>query len=408
MLQDFKKLMIARFFFTFAVQMQAVVIGWRMYELTHDPLFLGLIGLAEAVPAIGFSLPAGYIVDHSRPLRVYRNVILGSLVSAAVLLGSQIPKLAQDHGMQVTALFVASFLTGSARSFSQPAVFAVVPRLVPRGELSKASAWTTVAMQIARIAGPAFGGLVFGFWGTEVAATLVCLFLVFSISGMALIPTIIDPLPRAAVARSRRHELLSGLTYVYKHPILLPALSLDMISVLFGGVTALLPIFAAEILFVGARGLGMLRAAPAIGAALTSFWFTRRDLRENAGTWLFIAVGGFGACVLAFGFSRSFGFSLFALGLSGAFDSVSMIIRGTAVQLSSPNAMRGRISAVNSIFIGSSNEIGEFESGVAARFLGTVPAVIFGGVMCLFTVAVVGMVSPKLRKLDLRAIEVLE
>ena len=408
MLNDFKKLMFSRFFFTLAVQMQAVVIGWRMYELTHDPLYLGLIGLAEAVPALGFALHAGYIVDRGRPLKIYHRVVLGSFISALVLLVSQLPSLGFSHLLQVAALFVSSFLTGAARSFSQPSVFAAVPRLVPREHLAKASAWTSTAMQIARVAGPALGGLIFGFFGTKISSALVCGLLCISSAGMMTIPIQMAAPVHPRSAGSRKKELLSGISYVFRHPILLPALSLDMISVLFGGVTALLPIFASDILHVGAQGLGLLRASPAVGAAVISLWMTRRELQENAGTWLFVSVAGFGVTTLVFGLSHSFLLSLIALGIGGGFDSVSMIIRGTAVQLSSPDSMRGRISAVNSIFIGSSNEIGEFESGIFARLLGTVPSVIFGGVMCLITVGVTAVVSPKLRKLHLGKIEVLE
>jgi MFS family permease len=196
-------------------------------------------------------------------------------------------------------------------------------------------------------------------------------------------------------------ELLSGLKFVFSHPILFPALTLDMVSVLFGGVTALLPIYAAEILFVGPKGLGILRGAPAIGAAVMSFLLIRFDIKKNAGRYLFFGVAGFGACILVFALSHNFILSLVALTLSGAFDSISMVIRTSAVQLSSPENMRGRISAVNSIFIGSSNELGEFESGVAAKFLGAMPAAVLGGVVCLLTVGVTALVSPKLRKLDL-------
>jgi hypothetical protein len=193
--------------------------------------------------------------------------------------------------------------------------------------------------------------------------------------------------------------------FVIQDPILLPALSLDMISVFFGGVTALLPIYAAEILMTGPRGLGALRAAPAIGAAVMSFWLTILDIRERAGAWLFSAVTGFGVCILVFALSRSYVLSLVALTLSGAFDSVSMVVRMSAVQLSSPDSMRGRISAVNSIFIGSSNELGEFESGVVARLLGAVPAAVLGGVVCLATVVVVAFLSPRLRELNLEELQ---
>lgn len=404
MIADFKKLMSTRFLFTFAVQMQAIIIGWRMYELTHDALHLGLIGLTEAIPALGLALYAGYVVDRSRPLKVYKGVLLGSLLSAVILLVSQFPVFSLDSEGQILALFVSSFITGAARGFSQPAMFAIVPRLIPRAELSKASAWMTTAMQIARISGPAVGGLIFGWTGTLSSAAVICLFLVAASISLWRIQASL-PAPHVKTGTSMREELFSGAVFVLRHPILLPALSLDMISVLFGGVTALLPIYAADILNIGPKGLGILRAGPAIGAALTSFWLTRKDVRAKAGTWLFSSVTGFGICILVFAVSRDFILSLVALSLSGAFDSVSMVIRTSAVQLSSPDAMRGRISAVNSIFIGSSNELGEFESGVTAKLMGTVPSAVFGGVMCLLTVLGVAILSPTLRRMDLHKLE---
>lgn len=399
MLHDFKRLMSARFLFTLGVQMQAVIIGWQVYRLTHDPLALGLIGLAEAVPALSLALYAGYIVDRSRPLQIYRWVLRGSLLSGLVLLGSQWMG-ETDVRRQIIALFISSVITGMARGFSQPAMFATVPRLIPREKLHQASAWMSSVMQVARISGPALGGLVFGYFGIITAASLICVSLLLAIACVSLIQA--DPLPTLAHAKA---DLFSGVRFVFKHPVLLPALSLDMISVLFGGVTALLPIFAAEILFVGPRGLGLLRAAPAVGAALMSFALTRKSIQKNAGAWLLTAVSGFGICILIFGLSRSFLLSFVALGLSGVFDSISMVIRGAAVQLASPDGMRGRISAVNSIFIGSSNELGEFESGVAARFFGTVPAVMMGGVICLMTVCGLAFLFPKLRTLDLRTLQ---
>jgi len=405
MLQDFKKLMSARFMFTFAVQMQAVILGWRMYELMQDPLSLGLIGLTEAVPAIGLALYAGYLTDRSRPLKVYRGVLFVSLLSGLVVLVSQIFHKNLSIHVQAAALYVASFLTGAARAFSQPAVFAFVPRLVDRASLPKATAWMSTAMQTARIAGPAAGGLLYGFIGMTNTSWLVVLFLVSGMAALYTIKTNPEPLPASGRHRSRKEELLSGAKFVFTHPILFPALTLDMISVLFGGVTALLPIFAKEILMIGPKGLGTLRAAPAVGATIMSFMLTKFDVSRKAGPWLFTAVTGFGACILVFGISTNFYLSLIALGLSGMFDSISMVVRSAAVQLASPDDMRGKISAVNSIFIGSSNEIGEFESGLVARLMGTVPSVIFGGVMCLLTVGVVAVVSPTLRKMDLTKIK---
>jgi MFS family permease len=255
-------------------------------------------------------------------------------------------------------------------------------------------------MQVARIAGPATGGLIFGFLGPIVASSIVCILLVIAMVFILLIKINITP-PERTQQVSIRDELLSGLKFVFKHPILFPALTLDMVSVLFGGVTALLPIYASEILMIGARGLGTLRAGPAIGATLMSFYLARNTLKGRSGTWLLFAVGGFGVSILIFGFSTNLYLSMFALALSGAFDSISMVIRSSAVQIVSPDHMRGKISAVNSIFIGSSNEIGELESGIVAKLFGTLPAVCFGGIVCLSTVLVVSYLSPNLRKMEL-------
>lgn len=401
MTSDFRKLLTARFFFTFAVQMQSVVLGWRIWEILKDPFALGMIGLTEAVPAIGLALYAGYLVDRARPLVTYRRVIYISFLSGVMVLAEHLLEHKLNVRSQVALLYSASFLTGLARAFAQPAIFASVPRIVPRDILLKATAQMSAALQVARIAGPAFGGLIFGFLGAVTSSSLVCLLLAVAIVAMFRIQVVLEPPALSNRHKSISDEFFSGLKFVFSHPILFPALTLDMISVLFGGVTALLPIFASEILMVGPKGLGILRAAPAVGATLMSFYQSRQTLKGSSGSWLFTAVTGFGVCILVFGISQNFYLSFFALFMSGMFDSVSMIIRSSAVQLSSPDDMRGKISAVNSIFIGSSNEIGEFESGIAAKLLGTVPSVVFGGVMCLVTVAVVAWKSPALRKMDL-------
>lgn len=401
---NFHRLMSARFFFTFAVQMQAIVLGWRMYELTKDALYLGLIGLVEAIPALGLALWAGYVVDRGRPLVIYRRLTLVSLSSGIILLVSQLPSLTIQKDSQVFLLFLSSFLTGSARAFSQPSMYSLVPKLIPRSLLPKSSAWMSSAMQTARMSGPAVGGVLYGFWGVSGTAALIC-----SCLGMtSLILFFIDFNPPANVPEagsSIKEDLLSGARFVLRHPILFPAMSLDMISVLFGGVTALLPIYAAEILRVGPEGLGVLRAAPAIGAFVMSAWLIRGGIKKKAGAKLFWSVAGFGLSILVFAYSRDYLLSLLALIASGMFDSVSMVIRTSAVQLSSPDHMRGRIAAVNSIFIGSSNELGEFESGVAAKILGTFPAAVFGGFMCLLSVISISVFAPKLRTLDLEDLE---
>lgn len=401
----FRKLLIARFLFTFAVQMQAVILGWRIYELLNDPLALGLIGLAEAVPAIGLALYAGYLIDRIRPLFAYRCVMAVSLCSGLVVLLEHLFQNQLSLTAQVAMLYSASFLTGTARSFAQPAIYTVVPRIVPRSDLLKATAMMSSAMQIARIVGPAVGGLTFGFFGAVTSSSMVCVLLIAALVSMFLIGQEI-PAPKTKNAHaSLTEELFSGVRFVFKHPILFPALTLDMISVLFAGVTALLPIFAKEILFVGPKGLGILRAAPAIGATLMSLYMARFPRKFRTGKSLLLAVTGFGFCILTFGLSRNFFLSMVALGMSGLFDSVSMLIRSAAVQLSSPDHMRGKISAVNSIFIGSSNEIGELESGVAAKLFGAIPAVYFGGIACLCTVGIISWFSPTLRKMDLKELE---
>lgn len=393
--KNFLFLLLARFFFNFGVSMQAVLLGWRMYELTHDPLYLGFIGLSEAIPALGLALFAGLIVDHTSPLWTYRAVLVGSLISGIVLL---------THHDGVLGLFTAAFITGVSRSFSQPSVFAMIPKIIHKEKFSRSNAWLTASLQVARISGPALGGLMFAAFGIEFTAGVVCAGLL-----IALLSTgFIDPISRekkiSNVRESISEKLLSGVKFVFRHPVLFPAMSLDMVSVLFGGVTALLPIYAAEILFTGANGLGFLRASPAIGAALMSLVLVRFEIIDRAGKYLLYSVAGFGFSILVFSVSKNFALSAFALALSGAFDSVSMVIRGTAVQLFSPDNMRGRISAVNSIFIGSSNELGELESGIAAKLMGTVPSAVFGSVVCLFTVGIVALLSPSIRKLNFKKV----
>lgn len=381
--------------------MQAVVVGWRIYELTQDPLSLGLMGLAEAIPALGLALYAGYVVDRSRPLKVYRWVLEGSLISSGILLVAAYYGGRWTDHWQIIALYMSSIFAGAARAFSQPSMYAILPRMTKREGLSKALAWMSTAMQTARVTGPALGGLIFGFMGLEVSYAVIFVLLIGALGSTYAIQMNIEAPASTGEEREMVEELKSGVKFVFGHPILLPALSLDMISVLFGGVTALLPIYAKEILAVGPRGLGILRAAPAIGATVMGFILTRIEIRKNAGKYLLSAVLGFGLSILVFAVSKDFYLSVIALGLSGIFDSVSVVVRSTAVQLASPDHMRGRISSVNSMFIGSSNEVGEFESGVAAKFLGTVPAACFGAVMCLLTVGVIAWKSPTLRNMDM-------
>ncbi|MGE4169803.1 MAG: MFS transporter [Candidatus Margulisiibacteriota bacterium] len=398
---SFFKLLSSRFLYSMAVQIQALVLGWQMYTLTHSPVYLGLIGLAEAVPALSLALFSGYLIDRSNPMKMLTFSIVVGLVSASFLWAPHLPGIHLGLKLQIICLFLSSFLTGISRSFLHPSVFAIVPRIVERSYLPKSSAWMTMAYQTASVSGPAIGGLLFGFFGIFTAASVVVGLTTLSLLGLSLTHFAWTPAPQQPVRGRFKVELMSGLRFVFKHPLLLPALSLDMISVLFGGITALLPIYAAEILFVGPIGLGWLRAATAIGAGGVSLALTQIEIKKKAGRLLLGSVTGFGVCILVFAISKNYVLSFGALLLSGMFDSVSAVIRSALVQLSSPDELRGRISAVNMVFISSSNELGEFESGMAAKLLGTVPAAVFGGIVCLLTVGTVTLFSKPLRELDL-------
>ncbi len=383
----------SRFLFSFAVQVQAVLMGWQMYDLTHKPLDLGLIGLAAAIPAIAMSLIAGWVVDHLNPLRIYKGVLFTSFCSIAIAWAAKTP----------STLYLAAILTGLVRSFASPAFNSFIPRIVSREEIRKSSAWTSTTYQLSNVLGPGLAGVLLGVRGYSIPYELAFITLIISIIILYRVEYNHPPtLPKGATPHSSRlEEMLLGVRYVAKHPLLLSAMSLDMFAVLFGGVTALLPIYAAEILKVGPSGLGWLRAAPAFGSILMGYYLIRNPIGKRAGHRLLLSVLGFGFCILAFAVSRNYWLSLAVLAVSGALDSVSMVVRGAIVQLCSPEHMRGRIAAVNSVFIGSSNEIGEFESGLSASLMGTVPSVIFGGCMTLITVGIVFWKAKPLRELDL-------
>jgi sugar phosphate permease len=386
----------ARFLFSLSVQSQAVLMGWQMYEFTHDPLKLGLIGLAEAIPALSLALFSGYLVDRLNPLRIYQTILWVSLASVLISWSATGP----------AALFGAAILTGLVRSFSSPSMGALIPRLISRSELKKSAAFTALAFQFAGVVGPGLAGILLGIHGyTYPYAFCVSALLVASLTLLTL--EYRHPVPDQASVRKKAllGEMLLGIRFVFNHPVMLSSMSLDMFAVLFGGVTALLPVFSAEILHAGPSGLGWLRAAPAIGAMIAGVILLRRPISSGAGKKLLGAVFGFGLCILVFALSRSYALSWLMLALSGALDSVSMVIRGSILQLASPDGMRGRIASVSAIFIGSSNEIGAFESGLAARLMGTVPSVLFGGGMTLLTVLIVAIRGKRLRELDLSTYE---
>jgi len=379
--------------------MQSVIVGWQVYELTHDALALGMIGLSEALPFFSVSLFGGHVADIVDRKKIILLSSLIYLICAAMLLiiSTGLQSILGEHG--VLPIYSIIFLTGLARGFLSPAQRAFVAQLVPRELFGNASTWNSLVWQVAEVTGPAAGGLVYGFSGVGSAYAAVVIMTTIGLYIFTLVEK--KPLPERGGEESIWRSLSAGFKYVFNDQIILSAISLDMFAVFFGGAVAVLPIFADQILHIGAKGLGLLRAAPAVGAIIMSIIQANHPFFKNAGRNLLVCVFGFGLSIILFAVSKNFIFSLVLLLIGGAFDCVSVVIRGTLVQLYSPDEMRGRISAINGIFIGSSNELGSFESGVAAKFMGLVPSVIFGGSMTLLVVAAVRTLAPRLRKLRL-------
>ena len=394
-IQPFRLYVMGLFALTLATQMQYVIVGWQMYAATRDPLALGMIGLAEALPFIGLALFAGHTADHfnRKTLTIVSLCLL--LVLALLLLGIT---MASPGGVPtvVWPIFVIIAISGVARSFLTPARQALSAEIVPREIWRSAIAWRGSIWQFAAVLGPALGGVLYGFAGPHVAYAVDATMLIIGITCIALMRY----KPRVAEATKEpvSRALTSGLRHVFSQPIVLSAITLDLFAVLFGGAVALLPIFAAEILHVGPQGLGILQAAPASGSLLMSLWLAHNPPRHSVGRTLLIAVAVFGLCMIGFALSRSLPLSFALLALSGMADNVSVVIRSTLLQVLTPDHLLGRVSAVNAIFIGSSNEIGAFESGVAAKLMGTVQSVVFGGAMTLLVVAVLAWRAPALRK----------
>ena len=397
--RDFRWFVVSMLAMTAGAQIQATVVGWQIYALTRDPLALGLIGLTEALPFIGVALFAGHAADR-RDRRTMALSALGllCLCSAGFLVLTAAPGLVRAG--HVWPLYLVVFATGVGRSWLQPARQALGAELVPRELYANAIAWRSSIWQFASVTGPALGGLLYGWAGVVAAYAVAGTLMTLAVAALALVrPRPPRPPADGAAREPMLRSLLGGIRFVRGSPIVLAALSLDMFSVFFGGAVALLPVFAAEILHVGPQGLGMLRAAPAAGSVLMSLVVAHRPPFRRAGRALLTAVAVFGVCTIGFGLSRSFPLSLALLLVAGMADNVSVVIRSTLVQTLTPEALLGRVSAVNSIFIGSSNEIGAFESGVAARLLGVQPAVVFGGVATLVVVLVTARLAPALRRL---------
>jgi MFS family permease len=397
--KNFRFYLFYRIFLTMASLMQSVIVGWQIYEITRNVLWLGFIGLVEVIPQISISLFAGHYIDiwNRRKIISYTTLLL--IVASIILLVYSSNTEYFSRKMGIIPIFGAVFLSGLARGILSPAQVALMGQLIPRNLYANAATWNSANWQVAAVLGPAIGGLVYGFlgvlpaWSVVVGLYFLSLFMILFI-------------------RSDKHEVIesgegimnrirSGIQFVFKTPELLGAFTLDMFAVLFGGAVAMLPAFASEVLHTGPEGLGLLRACPAMGAILMAVVLMFRPPEKRTGKVLFLSVTGFGICMIGFAISKNFLLSGLMLILSGAFDNVSVVIRGTILQLFTSDDMRGRVASVNSIFIGSSNELGAFESGVAARLMGLIPSVVFGGFMTLAVVITTLRLNKPLRKLSL-------
>ena len=389
---NFRHYLAGRLLATAASEMQAVAVGWQVYGITHRPLDLGLVGLAQFLPGILLFLPAGHTADRVPRQRILQSCAAAFSVCSALLLAFTLRGL-----VSVYPIYGVLLLNGLVRAFNFPAAQAFLPLLVKEEHFPNAVTWNSSSIQGAMVLGPVAGGLIYGLAGSPIpvyaaaAAAYLCAVALFSLIRVE------------GVERPRGASLaivLEGLRYIWRNQLILGAISLDLFAVLLGGAVALLPVYAREILNAGATGLGVLRSAPGAGAVLMAIVVAHRPLRQRAGAIMLWCVAGFGVFIVVFGTSRSMPLSLAALVMVGACDMVSVIVRHTLVQLGTPDDMRGRVSAVNMVFIGASNEVGQFESGLTAQWFGTVPAVIVGGVGTVAVVALWSWLFPSLRKVD--------
>lgn len=390
---NFRYYMTARFLTVLATEMQAVAVAWQIYALTHQPLDLGLVGLAQFAPGVLLFLIAGHTADRVPRLRIIRTCYAAFSICSALLL------ILSLHGLgAVWPIYAVLLGNGVARAFNGPAGQAFLPLLVSEEHFPNAVTWSSSIFQAATVLGPTAGGVIYGVTQSPVpvyccaaAAYLIAVLLVVRIRLKAALR------PRAA---STSVLVLEGLRYIWQNKLILGSISLDLFAVLLGGAVALLPVYARDILNAGTYGLGLLRSAPGAGAVLMALLLAYRPLRRRAGVTLFGCVFGFGIFTVVFGVSHSMLLSLIALALLGACDMVSVIVRHTLVQLTTPDAMRGRVSAVNMLFIGASNEVGQFESGITAQWFGTVPAVVLGGLGTIAVVLLWSWMFPSLRRVD--------
>lgn len=388
----------ARFLIVFCTEMQSVAVGWQVYEITHRPLDLGFTGLAQFLPGVLLFLVAGHVTDRMDRRKLLTICYAGYAASSALLLAITMHEEALHKAGTVAPIFVVLVLVGAVRSFSMPASRALLPQLVPEEEFQSAVAWNSSIFQGATILGPALGGFLYAMTRGPVA--------VYAVALCAGLISVWTTLRIEAKWQPRKREpftlrtVFAGFRYIWQQKVVLGSISLDLFAVLLGGAVALLPVYAKEILQTGPWGLGLLRSAPGIGAGLMALLIAYRPIRRRAGATMLWCVAGFGIFTIVFGVSRSLALSLVALLLVGAADMVSVVVRGVLIQVKTPDEMRGRVNAVDMIFIGASNELGEFESGLAAQWFGTVPAVVLGGAGAILVTVLWAWIFPELRRAD--------
>ncbi len=400
-IKEFNLFLALRFVLVFAWSMQFIVVEWQVYSLTKDPLSLGIIGLMEIIPALGMALFAGHIVDQKEKRNLFLKIIsLFSLISLGLFFISS-DSITWRTNTILYAIYAFVFFGGLLRSFFGPTIFSLIALIVPKKVYPNAATWSSSTWQMASILGPAVGGFTINWIGIHWSLCIVFVLVMVAL----VLGTMISkkPVLNPKIGEPVLESLKEGVRFVFSTKAILGALSLDMIAVLFGGAVALLPVFAQDILKVGSEGFGILRAAPAVGAFLTMLITAYIPISRKAGLKLLVAVFGFGISIIVFGLSTLFWVSVVALFFSGVTDGVSMVIRQTILQLKTPDHMRGRVASVNTMFVGSSNELGAFESGLTAKLMGTVTAVVFGGSMTILTVLTTGIISPSFRKLDLES-----
>jgi MFS family permease len=401
--RDFRFYIGLRILMTFAMMMMSLAVSWEVYDITGDPLALGLVGLAEAIPAITVSLWAGHIVDKYNRRIILKWCGFALLFCALLLVFATILPTETAKNTKLFLIFFAVFLSGLQRGFYSPAYTAFLPQLVDKKILSNAISWNSSAWEVASVLGLSIGGLLYGFLGAfktyAVMAVLVCIALLI----LTQIPK--RPDPEFTPGESAGKRIKEGLKFVWNSPLLISTSLLDMLAVLFGGAVALLPVFAKEVLHIGPEGLGVLRASVGLGAICMSFFLAHRRPGIHAGKHMLLAIGGFGLCILGFGYSTTFRWAFFFLFMSGLLDGLSVFIRSSLLQHLTPDHMKGRVTSINKIFITSSNEIGGFESGLTAKLMGTVPAIYFGGLACIGIVAGFALWSPALRNLNFEELE---